>query len=360
MGLYRRGKIWWISYMEPGVGQRFESTGTNNKRLACKILSIRKAEVVEGRYCHLIKSSVPTVDAWLTTYLDTKIDLHPNTRKRYECSKKNLQSFFTNSRLSDITEARIEEYKRYRLGKGMRAAGVNRDLSFLRLVLKQGKRERYIAHNPLDDSDLFLNERRERLQARPFTLEEEQRLLAVASGYLKPLILLLVDTGLRVGKEALPLRWNDLDLQDGAVYVRQSKTQAGVRSVPLTARLKAELVRWKRLTVKQSDFVFPYPVDPTKHLKKVPKTWARALKEAGVEYRRIYDLRATFASRLSGAGVPQVFVDQLMGHSGGLAQTYAKVDEFRRQAIGKLEAFVCSRSTESSPSPSSSVSRWIN
>ena len=344
--------------MVPGVGQRCESTGTNNKRLARKILDTRRAEVVEGRHCNLLKSSVPTVDAWLTTFLDAKIGLHANTRKRYECSKKNLQSFFANGKLADITEARIEEYKRYRLGKGMRAAGLNRDLSFLRLALKQGKRERYIAHNPLDDSDLFLNERRERLQARPFTLEEEQRLLSVARGYLKPLILLLVDAGLRVGKEALPLRWSDLDLENGVVYVRQSKTRAGIRNVPMTARLKAEMIRWKRLTVKQSDFVFPYPIDPSKHLQKVPKTWARALKEAGVEPRRIYDLRATFATRLNAAGVPQVFVDQLMGHSGGLAQTYAKVDEHKRAAIDKLEVFVVSNGRELAiPAPSSS---WVN
>src|SRR5258706_4883285 len=81
-----------------------------------------------------------------------------------------------------------------------------------------------------------------------FTLEEEQKLLSVAKGFLRPLILLLVETGLRVGKEALPLRWNELQLGDEnpAVYVRASKTTAGVRSIPLTARLPPQLFRsWK-------------------------------------------------------------------------------------------------------------------
>jgi hypothetical protein len=82
------------------------------------------------------------------------------------------------------------------------------------------------------------------------------------------------------------------------------------------------------------------------------------LKEAGVEYRRIYDTRATFSSRMNAAGVPQVFVDQLMGHSGGLAQTYSKVDEFRRQAIGKLEAFVCSKNAD--VVAPTTPNRWIN
>lgn len=57
-------------------------------------------------------------------------------------------------------------------------------------------------------------------------------------------------------------------------------------------------------------------------------------------------------------GVPQVFVEQLMGHAGGLAQTYAKVDEFGRDAIGKLEALVCSKRAEVGRPATSN--RWIN
>jgi len=110
---------------------------------------------------------------------------------------------------------------------------------------------------------------------------------------------------------------------------------------------------------KQSDFAFAYPLDPSKHLRQVPKSWKRALKDAGVERRRIYDLRATFASRLNAAGVPQVFIDQLMGHAGGLAQTYAKAsDEYRRTAIDKLEAFILSKNpTTNAPT---FVNPWVN
>ncbi len=70
------------------------------------------------------------------------------------------------------------------------------------------------------------------------------------------------------------------------------------------------------------------------------------MKDAGISYRRIYDLRATFSSRMNAAGVPEVFAEQLLGHAGGLSQTYAKaIDDFRRQAIKKLEDFVQSQPT---------------
>jgi len=358
MGIYKRGKIWWFTYMVDGR-QTCESSRTSNKRLARKIMDMRRAEVVEGRHTSLIKSHAPGFKEFCSLYIESRTDLQENTRKRYKCSSKNIETFFASASLTTITEARIEEFKRSRLATGGRAAGINRDLSLLRLLLRHAKRQRYIAANPLDSPDLFMDERKERLQARPFTLEEEQRLLAVAKGYLKPLILLLVDTGLRVGKEALSIRWNDLNLENGLLYVRQSKTKAGIRCLPMTARLKAELIRWKQLVGKQSDFVFAYPLDQSKHLLQVPKTWARALKDAKVEPRRIYDLRSTFATRLNGVGVPQVFIDQLMGHSGGLAQTYSKAsDEYRRAAIDKLEAFILSETSD--VSTPTIPDRWVN
>ena len=66
MGLYRRtwrnsdGKLitsppWWIAYMVGGK-QHCESTGTSNKRVAQKILDIRRAEIAEGRFSSLLKS----------------------------------------------------------------------------------------------------------------------------------------------------------------------------------------------------------------------------------------------------------------------------------------------------------------
>jgi integrase len=70
----------------------------------------------------------------------------------------------------------------------------------------------------------------------------------------------------------------------------------------------------------------------------VRKVWASALKKASLASFHLYDLRATFASRLSAAGVPDVFVSQMMGHAGGLLQTYSKaIVEYRRDAIRKLE-----------------------
>ena len=63
-----------------------------------------------------------------------------------------------------------------------------------------------------------------------------------------------------------------------------------------------------------------------------------ALKAAKLEWRPIYDLRATFASRLSAEGASDNLVAGMLGHSSpSIVSTYAKVaDESRKKAIQKL------------------------
>ena len=360
MGLYKRGKIWWVQLTVNGRHPCF-STHTSNKRLAQKILDIRRAEIAEGRFPGILKSHPPTLTEYISQFLKSRTDLHRNTHTRYEVSRRCLEKFFSATRLPDITDARIEAYKTARLQGTTGPVGVNRDLSLLRQILKQARRERFIAQNPLADRDHFLDERKGKIQARPFTLDEEQRLLSVAKGYLRPLLVLLLDTGLRPNAEALPLRWKDVEFECGMIAVIASKTPAGLRTVPMTTRLKAELLRWKKLTGPQnSQFVFFYPKDPSKHLQHVPKTWTRALKDAKVEKRRLYDCRSTFCSRMYAAGIQPVLIELLMGHAGsGLVYTYAKADDdFKRDAAAKLEAFIASKIPGQPTSTTSTT--WVN
>jgi integrase len=48
--------------------------------------------------------------------------------------------------------------------------------------------------------------------------------------------------------------------------------------------------------------VFPNKHGPSKPLKDLRRSWARALKDAGLRYFWLYDLRHTLASRLTQAG----------------------------------------------------------
>jgi hypothetical protein len=76
--------------------------------------------------------------------------------------------------------------------------------------MTRARKLRLITHNPCIDVGK-LNERWERRQAKPLTYEEEARVKQASPPWLSTLIT-VAETGLRVRKEALPLKWEDVDL----------------------------------------------------------------------------------------------------------------------------------------------------
>jgi integrase len=118
----------------------------------------------------------------------------------------------------------------------------------------------------------------------------------------------------------------------------------------MSSRCNAELLGWReRLGPEFSEYVFANPQLPKIHLRDIRTAWPDALKAAGLEYFWLYDLRHTFASRLTQAGVSPIFVAQIMGHSSpSILQIYVKaIDEYRRSAISKLESFLEAQSIQS-------------
>jgi integrase len=317
--------------------QKIEATGTSNKRVAQKILEIRLAEIIEGRF-GLPKSNAPRLEQFSNGFL-TSIR-HQNTKKRYSSSVASIRTQLGDARLSDINSARIEEFKHARLLAGVRAATVNRDLAVLRRMLNIAVRKRLITFTPFREVET-LEERKERRQPHIVTFDEEYKILAVAADHIRVLAILILETGLRSGREALALKWKDIDFVHNSIRVRESKTFAGLRSVPMSNRCRAELLRWRALFGPEySEYVFANPQRSEIHLRDVRANWANALKAAGLKHFWLYDLRHTFATRATESGAPSLFVAAVMGHSNpNIMQTYAKAtDDYRRSVISKLEA----------------------
>ena len=218
--------MYWMCYTVSGK-QQHESTGTHDKKLAKKILSVRMAQIIEGRWS-IPSSNPPNLKTWSSQFLDSI--RHPSTKTRYQLSVNQLLSFFRDeSRLPDVASVRrIEEFKAKRLATGIKPATVNRDLSTLRRMLNLAARQRLIARNPFTQVEL-LEEAKARRRPYVLSYEDQTKLLAVATPHLRCLIVLLTETGLRVGKEALALKWSDVDFERSTVTVRESKSLAGRR-----------------------------------------------------------------------------------------------------------------------------------
>src|SRR5205814_7126875 len=84
--------------------------------------------------------------------------------------------------------------------------------------------------------------------------------------------------------------------------------------------------------------LFPSSTDPKAHQKTFKTTWHATLRRAGIPYFRIYDLRSSFATRLSAGGVADEWVTQLLRQ--GDAKVFKKYSQMKlqmkREALLKL------------------------
>jgi integrase len=159
--------------------------------------------------------------------------------------------------------------------------------------MKLAERKMLINESPFRDVD-FLEERKQRRRSHILTFEEEDRVLAAAAPHIRALAVLILETGMRSRREALSLPWSDVDFVNDLIRVRESKTCAGERTIPMSDRCKAELLRWRGLVGPEfSSFVFPNMHHPSKPLKDLRRSWANALEDAGLQYFWLYDLRPT-------------------------------------------------------------------
>jgi integrase len=356
MGIYKRrdsrcrAKVWWISYFKGGRQYR-ESTGTSSKKLAEKLLALRKVQILEERW-NLPRSRSPRLLDATEDFLNSV--MYDKTRSRYRSSINNLlRHFGERVRLSEITPESIFRFQQKRLEEGAGKATVNRDIATTSALMSRAKKMRLIAQNPCGDVGR-LNERRERRQAKPISYEEEARVKQFAPPWLSVLITLLVETGLRVRKEALPLKWQDvlLDSEPACIHVRDSKSTAGLRTVWLTNHCRDELLKWRRNSGPGfSPYVFPSSRIPQMHITDYKKAWQKAAREAGLRKSRLYDLRSTFASRANSCKASSLTVAHLLGHaSTQILPTYVKpLDENTRILIQALE---CARLSHKSPQES--------
>jgi len=153
----------------------------------------------------------------------------------------------------------------------------------------------------------FYKENNKRL--RYLEPEEINRLLQECSEHLRPIVILALNTGMRLG-EILNLKWRDIDLDQKLIYIIHTKS-GEKREVPLNNLLVKLLEKMKK-TSENNDYVFshknglPY--------NRVYKGFKSACKRANIEDFRFHDLRHTFASHLVMNGVDLKTVQELLGH----------------------------------------------
>jgi integrase len=176
-----------------------------------------------------------------------------------------------------------------------------------------------------------------RNERRALTPDEAKRLAAMIEKRHEPLFMVALSTGLRRG-ELLALRWSDVDLKSGRLFVRralqrtegrlqfvQPKTYRSARAVPLSALTLKALERQRVAQAKERlaagelwqahDLVFASTIGTPLEPRNVNRVFYDRRADAGLPWLRLHDLRHAFATFLIDQGEELRTVMELLGHS---------------------------------------------
>lgn len=166
------------------------------------------------------------------------------------------------------------------------------------------------------------------LDREPFTKKEIEKLWETKSSneYIS-IVLMLIYTGLRIG-ELLELKKEDVHLEERWFYVRESKTDAGIREVPIAEKIVPFFDLWLK---KDCDYLVCTPDEqPFKYRNYYDSYWLPLMTQLGFgaftaednkkepvyNGHRPHDTRHTCVSLLTEAGVDERIIQKIVGHKG--------------------------------------------
>ncbi len=347
------GRILWIRYRDRNGKPCRESTQTEDWQEANRKLRER-LQARDGNLLEAIRKGEALgfgewVDSFLENYSRPPIRAHKTHEANMRCAI-HLKAAFPGRRLVEITADAIEDYLRNRLRQrvrvkvagGYREKGilksttVHQEFRVLRRMLNVAVRKKLLAANPCSGVE-FPVAVKGLFRPHYVTWSEQEQIESHGPEYLKNAVQIITETGLRVYKELTSMKKDQVDLPNAVVWIPDSKTPNGTAEVPLTP-LAVEAFRRQMAITGDSLFLFPSDRNRSGHQTTFKTVWSKTLRRAKVPYFRIYDLRSTYATRLSAGGVADEWVTQMLRQ--GDAQVFKKYSQMKlqmkREALEKL------------------------
>jgi integrase len=291
-----------MQYRDKAGERQRESTGTEDWNEAQKHLRERLQARDNNTLPSVRKGQILTFGEWSDFYLENFSRPPFRAQKTHEANQRGLKllrTVFEKTRLAELTPDDIESYLRRRLrqqvqvkaGEGfilkglLKATTVHQEFRVVRRALNVAVRKKILRANPC--AGVEFPARVDGL-FRPHYMgwSEQLTIESHAPEYLKNVIRIVTETGLRVYKELTPMRKENLDLENGTVWIPDSKTENGVAEVPLTG-IAIEAFERQIAISGSGPFLFPSEKNPDGHQKTFKTVWHATLRRAGVRYFRI-------------------------------------------------------------------------
>ena len=369
-----KSRFWWASWYGPDGRQMWRSTKCTDRNDAMQILAKWEGITNRARDGLLTEEQVRRVAA------DIYLRATGDTVKR-QTVKEFLEGWGKRKEL-ELADASAGEYKRiaevfmesigkraekdvslvtpaqvsaWRDGLAARlAAGtVNKCLKVLRGAWSQATREGLVTSNPFKSVDTIKDRRTFETTRRAFTLDEVKRILKVAGGEWRGIILFGLYTGQRLS-DITGLAWSQFDTAEGVVRYVTGKTGT-VLDLPL-ARPLLDWIGEAKVPKSPTAPIFPEANACT--VSQNSKAFAKILVAAGLRKElpshkgtgkgrnskreasdvTFHCLRHTATSLLKNAGVSDVVAMEIIGHkTAAISRAYTHIEgKTMKRAIDAL------------------------
>jgi len=327
-GIYR------ANFTDPRGKRVRRSLKTRDFKLAQ--ISVKKlmVEAYQKGYFEMKRPAKMTFGELAVRVLKYALDRRKSYKKVYVPIMKHLVDSLGKKNLQEIEKPLVESYQIER-SKHVSKQTVNHELKILKRCFNLAMQWKLCFENPVKGVEFFPIPQR---PVRYLSLEEMQRLINSAVGYIQQIILFALHTGARKG-EILSVKWANIDFDNRLVVFQKTKNDL-FREIPLTDTLYTMLMN-RRLECPKTEYVFTG--SNGKPFGKVDKSFWSVLRKAGIENFRFHDMRHTYASQLVMGGVDILTVKELLGHKD-LKTTliYAHLaPKHKREAMKTYEAHLC-------------------
>ena len=237
--------------------------------------------------------------------------------------------------MDEVTDEQLEAFIAGLVVKGLAKATVG---TILREFGRLYTHARKIVGNfnpATGHSGLYANAKQAE-EIRPFNREESEAFLRAARDHEPAdyvLFLTALHSGIRPG-EIAGLQWPDVDWFNKSIFIQRAIDLQHRKIVPTKSRkprhvkISDELLDalkqhralqreyWFKRGIEAPAWVFPNEDGGWQDMNNVRgRAFERCLKTAGLAYRRLYDLRHSYASQLLKDGAPPAFVQKQLGHA---------------------------------------------
>ncbi len=313
MGVFRKGKDWWIDFYHQG--KRIRRKVGPSKKVAEMALADVQVKKAKKEFLGVCEPKRILFKDFATEYLEySKAN---KARSSYERDittiEKHLLPQWGHTDLSRITPKMIEDYKTMRL-QSVLASTVNRDLNTVKHMFRMAVEWGHLKEQPTKSTKWMKTSKG---LFRFLSKEEADTFLrACASSdnpHLYSIIVVAMHTGMRRG-EILRLRWQDVDFKGNKIDVvsgtgGHTKNYES-RVIPMNGFLRDVLRKHPR----HIDSPYVFFASNGQPFADVDTSFATALRRSGLQHFRFHDLRHTFASWLVMGGVDLRTVQELLGH----------------------------------------------